>query len=141
MRQDEPELVAALGKFRCGAIDAATERLLRPRISLFPTHVEDVARAVELAIRWPGPGSAVMNVGTGKNHSVLDMLEAATKTAAALQFSGSSFTDFTPVVTHQEAHPADVPETLASLTAVGKELGWAPRILFPETGAADMEKV
>jgi UDP-glucuronate 4-epimerase len=105
------------------------------------THVEDVARAIELAILWPGPGSAVLNVGTGKNHSVMDMLEAATKSAAALQFSGSSFTHFTPAVTHQEAHPADVPETLASLMAVRKELGWHPRIFFPETAAADVKKV
>lgn len=105
------------------------------------THVEDVARAVELALHWPGPGSAFLNVGTGKNHSVMDMLDAATKTAAALQFSGSSFTDFTPAVTHQEANPADVPETLASLISVGKELGWQPRIFFPETAAPGVKKV
>jgi UDP-glucuronate 4-epimerase len=105
------------------------------------THVEDVARAVELALHWPGPGSAVLNVGTGKNHSVMDMLDAATKTAAASQFSGSSFTHFTPAVTHQEAHPADVPETLASLMAVGKELGWQPRIFFPETATSAVKKV
>ena len=37
------------------------------------THVSDVARAVELALRWPGPGSVVLNVGTGRNHSVLDI--------------------------------------------------------------------
>ena len=46
------------------------------------THVADVARAVELALRWPGPGAAVLNVGTGKNHSVMDMADAATKTVA-----------------------------------------------------------
>jgi UDP-glucuronate 4-epimerase len=84
------------------------------------THVEDVARAIELALHWPGPGSAVLNVGTGKNHSVMDMLDAAQKVVAALHFSGSSFTDFTPSVTYQEGHPADVPETLASLMAVAK---------------------
>lgn len=105
------------------------------------THVSDVARAVELALHWPGPGSAVLNVGTGKNHSVMDMLEAATKTAAALQISGSSFTVFTPAVTYQEGHPADVPETLASLMAVGKELGWQPRIFFPKTSDSDAKKV
>ena len=83
------------------------------------THVEDVARAVELALHWPGPGSAVLNVGTGKNHSVMDMLAAAAKTAA-------------PIVEHQAPHPADVPETLASIRAVGAELGWQPRIFFPD---------
>jgi hypothetical protein len=50
-------------------------------------------------------------------------------------------TDFTPAVPHQEAHPADVPETRASLMTVGKELGWQPLIFFPETGAADVKEV
>ena len=92
------------------------------------THVSDVARAVELALRWPGPGSAVLNVGTGRNHSVMDMLEAV----AALHFPGVGSTPFTPVVEHQTAHPADVPETLASLERVWLELGWRPRIFFPK---------
>ena len=83
------------------------------------THVWDVARAVELALRWPGPGSVVLNVGTGRNHSVLDMAKAAAKTV-------------TPRLEHQAAHPADVPETLASIRAVGAELGWQPRIFFPD---------
>ena len=83
------------------------------------THVADVARAVELALRWRGPGSLVLNVGTGRNHSVMDMLDAARRTA-------------TPLVVHQAAHPADVPETLASITAAGAQLGWQPRIFFPD---------
>jgi UDP-glucuronate 4-epimerase len=105
------------------------------------THVEDVARAVELALHWPGPGADVLNIGTGKNHSVMDMLDAARKAAAALQISGSSFTHFTPPVVHQNPHPADVPETRASLVAVGKKIGWNPRIFFPETAASDVKKV
>jgi UDP-glucuronate 4-epimerase len=105
------------------------------------THVEDVARAIESALHWEGPGSAVLNVGTGKNHSVMDMLDAAQKVVAALHFSGSGFTHFTPNVSYQNAHPADVPETLASITAVGKELGWSPRIFFPETSDPDVKKV
>lgn len=83
------------------------------------THVSDVARAVGLAVQWQGPGSAVLNVGTGQNHSVMDMLAAASKSA-------------TPLVEHQAPHPADVPETLASIRAVGAELGWQPRISFPD---------
>ena len=83
------------------------------------THVADVARAVELALRWRGPGSLVLNVGTGRNHSVMDMLDAARRTA-------------TPLVVHQAAHPADVPETLASNTAVGALLRWQPRLFFPD---------
>jgi hypothetical protein len=49
----------------------------------------------------------------------MDMLAAATKTAA-------------PIVEHHAPHPADVPETLASIRAVGAELGWKPRIFFPD---------
>jgi UDP-glucuronate 4-epimerase len=105
------------------------------------THVEDVARAVELALHWPGPGSVVLNVGTGKNHSVMDMLEAATKSVAAFRNSRSGFTDFTPTVTYRDAHPADVLETRASLVEVAKELGWALRIFFPNDADSDVEKV
>jgi nucleoside-diphosphate-sugar epimerase len=79
----------------------------------------DVARAVKLALRWQGPGSAVLNVGTGRNHSVMDMLAAVRKAA-------------TPQVEHRAPHPADVPETLASITAAGAQLGWQPRIFFPD---------
>jgi len=75
------------------------------------THVTDVARAVELALRWPGPGSIVLNVGTGRNHSVMDMLASARKTA-------------TPLVDLQAPHPADAPETIASITAAEALLGW-----------------
>ena len=47
---------------------------------------------------------------------------------------------------HQNAHPADVPETLASLERVARELGWAPRIFFPgvpvvaETGSLERKR-
>ena len=83
------------------------------------THVSDVARAVGLALHWQGPGSAILNVGTGQNHSVMDMLATAAKSA-------------TPLVEHQAPNPADVPETLASIRAAGAELGWQPRIFFPD---------
>ncbi len=100
-----------------------------------------MARAIESTLDWPGPGATVLNVGTGKNHSVLDMLEAARRSVAASQESGSGLTDFTPQVVHRNAHPADVPETRASLVAVGKTLGWQPRIFFPATSTPDEGKV
>lgn len=78
-----------------------------------------VARAIELALGWQGTGAVVLNVGTGRNHSVLDMLAAARKTT-------------TPLVEHQARHPANEPETLALITAVGARLGWQPRIIFPD---------
>ena len=45
---------------------------------MLTTDVADVARAGELTLRLPGLASVVLNVGTGKNHSVMDMLAAAT---------------------------------------------------------------
>jgi UDP-glucuronate 4-epimerase len=83
------------------------------------THVSDVARAVELALRWPGPGSAVLNLGTGTNHSVLDMLATVTPPGS------------TPRIDYRPANPADVPATLADIQSSKKELGWTPRITFP----------
>ena len=86
------------------------------------THVSDVAQAVVMAVQRDGSGAVVLNVGTGRNHSVMDMLEAAKNTVVTLQFSGSNFTHLTPSVSYNSAHPADVPETLASIAAVGKSL-------------------
>jgi UDP-glucuronate 4-epimerase len=83
------------------------------------THLSDVARAVELALRWPGPGADVLNVGTGRNHSVLDMLAAVTPPGS------------TPRIDYRPANPADVPATLADVKSAQKELGWTPRIAFP----------
>jgi hypothetical protein len=37
-----------------------------------------------------------MNIGTGQNHSVMDMLAAAKKAVAALHISAACFTNFTP---------------------------------------------
>ena len=65
------------------------------------THVADVARAIGLAVRWQGTGSVVLNVGTGRNHSVRDMLEAAAKSAANPSNPAVCFTDFTPAVEHR----------------------------------------
>jgi nucleoside-diphosphate-sugar epimerase len=99
-----------------------------------------VARAVELALRWPGPGSVVLNVGTGRNHSVLDMAEAAAKNVSTLHFSGSNFTNFTPRLEHHDPHPADVPETRASLVAVWRELVWQARIFFRNLAETTQKK-
>jgi UDP-glucuronate 4-epimerase len=101
------------------------------------THVFDVVRAVEMAIHWQGEGATALNIGTGKNHSVMDMAKAA----AALHFSGSSFTDFTPAVTHEPPHPADLPETRASLINTRKTLHWEPGIFFPIGPVSPYKKV
>jgi UDP-glucuronate 4-epimerase len=108
-------------------------------------HVADVVREIENALHWRGGESVTLNVGTGQNHSVLDILAAAERSVreshAILHFPGSDFTHFTPRLEHKPPHPADVPETLASLAAVGKELGWEPRISFPDGPIPDLKKV
>ena len=94
------------------------------------THVTDVARAVELAIGWAEPGAHVFNIGTGRNHSVREMLDFV-----------ANFTGFTPVVDHQPAHPADVPETLASLEKARNLLAWEPAVCFPPGNEDAAKKV
>jgi UDP-glucuronate 4-epimerase len=79
------------------------------------THVSDVARAVELAIEWQKPGFEAFNVGTGVNHSVMDMLRHS-----------SSKTGKKPVVLHSALHPADVQETLADTRKSYILLGFQP---------------
>jgi UDP-glucuronate 4-epimerase len=84
------------------------------------THVSDVARAVEQAIAWEGRGFEVFNIGTGRNHSVNDMLRAA-----------EAWTGTTAKVRYGPAHPADVPGTLADVRRARDILGWEARVTFP----------
>ena len=84
------------------------------------THVSDVARAVEHAITWEGSGFEVFNIGTGRNHSVNDMLRAA-----------EAWTGMTTEVRYGPAHGADVPATLADVRKARETLGWEARVAFP----------
>ena len=93
-------------------------------------HAHDIARAVGLALDCHAPGFSAITLGTGRNHSVLEMVEAA-----------ASFTGFTPQVTHGPAHPADVPETLAAIENARVTLGWQPSIRFPDRPASEAKKV
>ena len=85
------------------------------------THVSDVARAVEAAIRWSGTGFEVFNIGTGTNHSVNDMLRAA-----------EQWTGLKAKVAYGPEHPADVPATLADVRKAKDLLDWEPRKGFPK---------
>ena len=85
------------------------------------THVSDVARAVQAALGWSGSGLAVLNIGTGPNHSVHDMLRAVE------QWSGLQ-----AKVEYGPEHPADVPATLADIRKARELLDWEPRTRFPK---------
>ena len=86
------------------------------------THVSDVARAVEAAIRWSGSGFEVFNIGTGTNHSVNDMLRAA-----------EQWTGLKAKVEYGPEHPADVPATLADVGKAWDMLGWKAHVRFPDS--------
>ncbi len=79
------------------------------------THVSDVVRAIHLAIGFQGGAFEAFNVGTGVNHSVMDMIAHA-----------SSKTGKKPVALHSALHPADVPETLADTQKSYILLGFQP---------------
>lgn len=84
------------------------------------THVSDVARAVEAALAWNGSGFEAFNIGTGRNHSVNDMLHAAEK-----------WTGRKAKLHHGPDHPADVPVTLADASKAREMLGWKAELIFP----------
>jgi UDP-glucuronate 4-epimerase len=84
------------------------------------THVSDVARAVEGAIRWSGTGFVIFNIGTGTNHSVNDMLRAA-----------EQWTGLKAKVEYGPEHPADVPATSASVAKAKQMLAWEALVHFP----------
>ena len=83
------------------------------------THVSDVARAMEMALAWGGSGFGVFNIGTGRNHSVNEMLRVAEEWAGA-----------EAKVHYGPAHAADVPGTLADAGKARRELGWEARVRF-----------
>jgi UDP-glucose-4-epimerase GalE len=83
-------------------------------------HVEDLARAHELALRAcasPGdePQGRAYNIGTGKGHSVLEVLQAVEQvTGRPVRYC------VTP------RRPGDPPELVASSRRLRHELGWKP---------------
>jgi UDP-glucuronate 4-epimerase len=94
------------------------------------THVSDVARAVALAVRYQGADFAAFNVGTGWNHSVLEMVKAAER-----------FTGQKAAIEHGPAHPIDVPETRASTVKSRIALGWHAETRFQPTAPVSVKKV
>jgi hypothetical protein len=103
MRQDEPDFVAALGKFRRGEIDATTERLLRTRITTFPAR--DITRLFthnSMVDRWndfclgeiAGPESVREAETWGPQHQI-DFLEKNLLTPKVLRLKPGAKVMFT----------------------------------------------
>jgi ATP-dependent DNA helicase PIF1 len=103
MRQDEPDFVAALAKFRRGEIDSLTEQLLRPRITTFPAR--DITRLFthnSMVDRWndfclgelPGPESVREAETWGPQHQI-DFLEKNLLTPKVLRLKQGAKVMFT----------------------------------------------
>jgi hypothetical protein len=140
MRQDEPDFVAALGKFRRGEIDAATEKLLRPRISLFPNR--DITRLFThntMVDRWndfclgelPGPES-VREAETWGPQSQIDFLEKNLLTPKVLRLKPGAKVMFTVnrpddgFVNGQTGEVVSIGITSVVVHTQGKELEVSP---------------
>lgn len=96
------------------ALDEVVVQDLAPRRDY--VHVADVVRAFLAATRLRG--FAVFNVGSGASHSVAEVIALACRAAGRPK----------PARQTGAVRPADVPETVADIRAIGAALGWAPRV-------------
>ena len=140
MRQDEPDFVAALGKFRRGEIDGETERLLRPRVTTFPAR--DITRLFthnSMVDRWndfclgelPGPES-IREADTWGPQSQIDFLEKNLLTPKVLRLKPGAKVMFTVnrpddgFVNGQTGEVVSIGITSVVVHTQGKELEVSP---------------
>jgi hypothetical protein len=140
MRQDEPDFVAALAKFRRGEIDGDTERLLRPRITTFPAR--DITRLFthnSMVDRWndfclgelPGPESVREAETWGPQHQI-DFLEKNLLTPKVLRLKPGAKVMFTVnrpddgFVNGQTGDVVSIGLTTVVVFTEGRELEVAP---------------
>ena len=92
-------------------------------------HVDDVARLlVRLAAdAWSHPPRAVYNVGTGKQTSLLELVQTL---AAALRTRGLKGEHLTPRM--GPARSGDLDHSMADLAAITADLGWRPTVSLDE---------
>lgn len=88
-------------------------------------HVDDVARLlVRLASdAWSHPPRAVYNVGTGKQTSLLELVQTL---AAAFRARGLKGDHLTPLM--GPARSGDLDHSMADLAAITADLGWRPTV-------------
>jgi len=80
-------------------------------------HVDDLARAHLMALENTSRDTReIFNVGTGKGHSVLEVIDACSKLKGA---------DIPYVIT--ERRPGDAPVLVARADKIRSQLGWTPR--------------
>lgn len=79
-------------------------------------YVEDVARAISAVLKKQKPQIALYNVGSGKLTSVREIVREIYHAFGRRMGSG--------LVSHGQSH---VPELLADISKIQKEIGWKPR--------------
>ena len=79
------------------------------------TYIDDVVDANIKAMNSDKEGFRIYNVGTGVNHSILEVSDMIGKDRVFV-----------------EKRPAEVKETLADITLTSEELGWFPRFKLKE---------
>jgi len=103
MRQDDPEFAGALSKFRLGVIDREVTRLLKPRVTLFPsqnltrllTHNVQVDRWNDYCLgELPGPESVRTAETYGPQHQI-DFLKKNLLTPSELRLKPGARVMFT----------------------------------------------
>jgi len=85
------------------------------------TYIEDAVQATLLAATAPEVGGAVLNVGAGSTHSVLDLV----RTLEAILGRRLE-------VRHTSPRPGDVRITLADIASARRRLGYEPRVPLEE---------
>lgn len=90
-------------------------------------HVADVARAVVAATLKSHAGGHTYNVGSGRSHSVAEVARLVMDAAGVSR----------PIVDQGKVRENEIPDTIADISAIGRDLGWRPAIEF-ERGLGDL---
>lgn len=92
-------------------------------------HVDDVCAAFIKAFDYGGP-TRVFNIGSGKGHSVLEII------AALATHAGNP-----PEIDFQPARYYDIRENVLSIALAKKELDWTPQVRFEDGVLDTMRKI
>lgn len=84
-------------------------------------YIDDVVRALEAAATTPGVNGLIINVGSGVETSVKDLVRHVAAVAGR-----------EPSVLYNEAQPGGVSRLVADLTLAGQVLGYSPRVSLVE---------
>lgn len=82
-------------------------------------YADDVIEAVKALIAAPDTSGLTLNIGSGRGHSVQDILQA---------FRQWSQTE--PEIDHQEAGAQEVRDVILDISRARARLGWRPRVAF-----------